>query len=410
MKTIFAKIGILMTLIFSFLFSLIVPNSVSALNPGDIYVQNAEISNISLNNHILSFDVENKSDVEVEAVADFTYKYTYWVEDTLVGELKQSDNSFARDGSKFVIQLDEKVVGVTIYKVRFKTPTSYITLDTNGTNSVGDCENTVKINWVQLDKGEILSNKSEKVYAGQDLYIQYSYNAFYFNFTDLIVDDVIDVDLRYYFYTNTYEKQKLLGFITLYERSSNSDKEEKLYDVSQTDSVYQGWEDENFIIQLKCLYGNCTDTYKKYAIEVSDRENYQWKINLPTTVIRSSEGGGNTWIQTEIIEQADITTISYVIDGKEFIDIPVYQESTGFVYMPEYDRGPSIPWWIWLILGVVVLGILSIIFKPIFRGVKALFKIIWKLIVVIYFILKWTICLPITLIVRHAKNKDDDLW
>lgn len=409
MKTIFTKMGILMTLIFSFLFSLIVPSDVSALNPGDIYVQNATISNIALTNHILSFDVENKSDVEVEAVADFTYKYTYWVEDTLVGELKQADDSFTRDGSKFVIQLDEKVVGVTIYKVRFKTSTSFITLDTNGTNSVGDCENTIKLNWVQLDKGEILSTNSEKVYAGQDVYVEYIYNAFYFNFTDLVVDDVIDVDLRYYFYTNTYEKYKL-WFITFSEKSYNSDKEEIKYDVSQTDSVYQGWEDENFITQLKCLYGNCSDTYKKYAIESSDRENYQWKINLPTTVKRSSEGGGSTWIQTEIIEQADITTISYIIDGKEFIDIPVYQESSGFVYMPEYDRGFSIPWWIWLILGVAVLGILSIIFKPIFRGIKVLFKIIWKLIVIIYFILKWTIFLPITLIVRHVKNKDDDIW
>ena len=411
MKTIFTKMGILMTLIFSFLFSLIVPNTVNALEAGDIYEQHATINNISLVNHVLSFDVKNASDIDVVEVSGFTYKYTYWVEDTLVGELKQDDNSFTRDGSKYVIQLDEKVVGVTIYKVRFKTNNSYITLDTNGTNIVGNCANTKKINWVQLDKGKILSDKSEKIYAGQDLYIEYVYNSFYFNFSELVVDDVIDVDMRYYLYTNTYEKYKFLWW-NVSEKSENTDPVEHKYEVAQTDSLYQGWEDENFIIYLKCLYGNCTDTYKRYAIEKSDNDMYQWKINLPTTAIRSSSGGGHTWIETEIIEQADITTMSYIIDGKEFIDIPVYQESSGFVYMPEYSRN-GLPWWFWLIVvGIILLiiGILAIIFKPIGKGIIFIFKLIWWIIVAIYYVLKWTIFLPITLIVRHVRNKDDDVW
>ena len=398
MKTIFAKMGILMTLIFSFLFTAFSPNTAKALEDGENYQTEIVLTSFNkTNDETIQFTTANKYDVIA-----LTYVYTYYSENNvLVENLVQRSKDFTKVDDytyKFAVSPDWQ--GVKLYKIQYYfNSDAWADKFTNGFREWGNMDSKYKMNYVEISAVEL----KKEIVSGSDWDNNAIYhNKLYFKFADLNPDEVTKVVADF----ETHVNHKVLWGIKWSDNYKNYENYEINSEITPTTSQ-----------KLKDWWGG---SYKKYEIFKSDDSNYDWYVYLIDTAITSTHVFGsllNMDYQETVIENASIIKISYISEGHYYNDVPVLSPDSGWIHF-EQTVGPNanseLPWWIWLIIvgvGLMIIGILALICKPIAKGIAIIFKGIWYLLVAIYYILKWTIFLPITLIVRHVKKKeDDDLW
>ena len=124
MKTIFAKIGILMTLIFSFLFS-----SFNSVFINASYVEEEkEYNQVALTDVVYSNNAITIKLKEMKEVVAITYEYAYLNEDNVkVSELGIAKNITTSNNITytFLNETSEELIGVKIWKVQFKETDLY---------------------------------------------------------------------------------------------------------------------------------------------------------------------------------------------------------------------------------------------------------------------------------------------
>lgn len=408
MKKIFSKIGILAILIFSFLLSFFQTTPIKAANDTIEYQTYVNVSYITRKDNLITVNLLEEYDV-----IDFTYEYTYYLNEILVSELVKNSIDFQMiDKTTFTFSVNKNVEGVKLWKVKYLTSNN-IWADKQckgGILSVGNMNSSYKKNYVVIeDNLKLVKTETGRSTDGTYSFINYK-NVVHFNFKDLVVDEIEKITLDYSQYTH---KEYLWN---LYSKNTNH-KNIADYEVEKEDYIVSGGLAQRIIDKLGLM------TAKRYKIQKSDLEGYDWAVELPTTSKRM-DATASTRIET-IIQNASVTKISYWSEGQYYEDIPVLGSDTGWVYATEKE--PNFDFWKWLIeminkivdffggnvvaviifFVIVVFIIVSLIKLGIKKTFQGIFWIIEKIVSIIISLLKFIICLPFVILKKIFGKKQE---
>lgn len=367
MKKILLKVGILFTLVLSFLFSFFSSNIVGASNYETIET-NVDITEISREENTIYFTL--KDDLEVKSL---TYEYTTYVEDVLFGRLIKSTTDFDKINEyKYSFDVADDVVGVKIHLIEWlHDEIGYIDDGTIGNNYVGNVNADLREHYVFIS-ADLYTKENYNSYAnGLGLKGMYTVtNRLYFNFEDLDVDSVTEVDVKYKQYTHVVEPKYLF-----WSKSYNTEVIDKTY----TASIYNNEDYDFWKTLLISISGGVGMTNEYIEIGKSDRDGYQWFISLPDTSYKKTTYNS---YRKDVISSVQIFEISYIDDGVFYEDVDVVQDPTEFV---KYQEGDNVPWWIllfitilnWLLeyYWVILIGIVVVIVFSIINGILKIFRL-----------------------------------
>lgn len=433
MKTIFAKMGILMTLIFSFLFSSFGGNFVyasSSVNQETIYNKVA-LTEVVYANNAITVKLKEKRNVVA-----FTYEYAYINADGV----KVSELATAKDigttnnvSYTFLNTTGEDLVGIKVWKVQFKeTDTYFPDWMSEGSNSwsaegTTGIDGAIRLKLLQVTKNQLkydITNECKEFDKAWDVVwnddICEGALTLYFSFDNeeqnIIIDSIYELKATatYYDLVTTY-KWALPSKIDSVEKTNQKNVE--LHLKSENKASFTTI--EGIVVENMPIIGESKNPdYDWYAIfETAEG------IQLGLEVEREGFLGARRVDIEHKLDEVAIFWIKYIYDG-EFYESEVLDFGTGIhVYTVVEDENwfdkliDAIDWlianWWKVLIGIVVAiilvwGLIKFGIKAIIVGIGYILKYLF---IAIWFILKWTIFLPITLIVRHVKKKeDDDLW
>lgn len=336
MKKMFCKIGILFTLILSFLFSFFSSSSVSANSNYETIETNVDITETSREENTIYFTL--KDDLEVKSI---TYEYTIYVEDVLFGRLIKGTTDFDKINEyKYSFDVADDVEGVKIHLVEWlHDEIGYIDDGTTGNNYVGNVNADLREHYVFIS-ADLYTKETYNHYAA-NLGMRGMYtvtNRLYFNFEDLDVDSVTEVDVKYKQYTHVVEPKYLF-----WSKSHNTEVVDKTY----TASIYNNEDYDFWKTLLISISGGVGMTNEYIEIGKSDRDGYQWFISLPHTSYKKISYNS---YRKDVISSVQIFEISYIDDGEFYEDVDVVQDPTEFV---KYEEGDNVPLWLEILLAIL---------------------------------------------------------
>lgn len=354
------------------------------------------------------------------SVIDITYEYTYYKNNTLVGGLAQESSEFSKiDDYTYSFEVSDNIVGIKLHKVK------YVVEDKNGiwtndpvigtTTSVGEIEPEYREH-VLIKDGTLFTDKIGSYRLSTTDFVTYS-NKLYFNFEELIVEQVTKATVNYHYYVAVEEPSWLF-----FTKSYNAGDENRTYEADVNNNV----EEEYSAVQatLACaVFADCDGKYSRIEIEESDRDGYQWYVRLPDTTYTHVTYNSN---RREVIDNAYAVKISYWDNETYYEDVNVLMDPSGWVEYEEGDNTPGIlknisdfldrilTWIeanitiICIIIVIIVFVIICIIVGSIAKVIKAIFKFIKWIIIALYRIIKYTIGLPLVIIARQEKKKKEN--
>lgn len=405
MKKVFSKIGLLMILVFSFLISFFQPISIKAVDDFLNVQTYVNVSDINRNDNLITVKLQEEYEI-----IDFTYEYTYYLNDILVSELIKNSTEFnliAKD--TFTFSVNESVKGVKLWKIKYLTENN-IWADKQCKGDilqVGNMDSLYKKNYVEIEDGlELVKTRIGESTDGTYSFIYYK-NVVHFNFKGLVVDEIEKITLDYSQYVHTEYLWNLFSKDTNYKNVVD-------YEVEKEDYIVSGGVTGRILDKLGLM------TAKRYKIQKSDVEGYDWAVELPQTYKRM-DTAASTRSET-VLQNASVTKISYWSQGEYYEDILVLSPDTGWV---KYEHKKETIWDkiltffeklynlcgnnIFITAGVIIL-IICIIIALIKIGIKkiilGLYYLIEKLVIFIIKLLKWIICLPFKLIRKIFKKQE----
>ena len=336
MKKMFCKIGILFTLILSFLFSFFSSSSVSDSSNYETIETNVDIAETLREENKIYFTL--KDDLEVKSI---TYEYTTYVEDVLFGRLIKGTTDFDKiNDYKYSFDVADDVEGVKIHLVEWlHDEIGYIDDRTTGNNYVGNVNADLREHYVFIS-ADLYTKENYNSYAdGLGLKGMYTVtNRLYFNFEDLDVDSVTEVDVKYKQYTHVVEPKYLF-----WSKSYNTEVIDKTY----TASIYNNEDYDFWKTLLISISGGVGMTNEYIEIGKSDRDGYQWFVSLPDTSYQKITYNN---YRKDVISSVQIFEISYIDDGVFYEDVDVVQDPTEFV---KYEEGDNVPLWLEILLAIL---------------------------------------------------------
>lgn len=402
MKKVFPKIGIVAILIFSFLLSFFQPTSIKAIDDSLNVQTYVNVSYINRSDDLITVKLQKEYEI-----IDFTYEYTYYLNDILVSELIKNSTEFElTEKDTFTFSVDESVQGVKLWKIKYLAEDN-IWADKQckgGILQVGNMDSLYKKNYVEIEDGlKLVKTRIGESTDGTYSFIYYK-NVVHFNFKELVVDEIEKITLDYSQYVHTEY------LWNLYSKNTNH-KNINDYEVEKEDYVVSGGLAERILDKLGVMIA------KRYKIQESNIEGYDWAVELPQTYKRM-DAVASTRTET-ILQNASVTKISYWSQGEYYEDIPVLSPDTGWVLMPEKQaKFDFLEWLIEDFFGgniltavacivliiVIIIALIKIGIKKIFQGIC---WVIEKIVNVILKLLKCILMLPIVIIKKIIIKKQE---
>lgn len=379
-------------------------------------------------------------------VKNMTYEYTHYVDDVLESDIV-TEAPRQLSPTEYVIDLPSGTVGVKVWKVMHQVEADYYKNKyTEGPNSVGDLSSVKKKNYITVTSDKLVAyeystqnfNLPWYMWSPVGLYLTVGDYLFreetsasytwYFNI-DREIDEIIDVDITY----ATFEYSEILwGTI-------ESKHDYKTHGPMKITAEQQVFDYARFIefaeneCGLDFAGGTCNNKlkeqteeyFKKSAVGASsyvDNEgnSYDWYVQVTLDdLLKENNILWGAVENKEYLQEVTLLNISYYFEGQEYFDVSVLDEDTGeaniipdpspidlFVNFIDdvFDwAGNAIEWlknhsWIiWTVLAIII-----------FLLIVWLWRIVKPILMLVWFILKWTILLPGTITYYVIKKKQTE--
>jgi len=404
MKKIFSKLGILMTLIFSFLLSFFPNSKVSAANSPEIYTTYVDIVSTTRSGDTITFVTKDK----LKEVLSITYEYTYYVNDVLTGYLAYRTEEFKKvNDSTYSFDVESNVIGVKIHTVRYVVADKdgiWTDDQTTGNNYIGDVNAKYRKHFVEIEDIHLEVTNGHTVHLTTTYSIQTIFNRVYFNFKDLDVEKVTAASVDYHYYE--HHVRPSINIFNGFKKETNTAHENRTYNATVDNNKEYDYSLGQSVLMC-AVHADCDGKYKRIEIDVSDKEEYDWYIQLPDTAYESHGINNST---RQVIDNAQIVKISYWDDGTFYKDVTTLSPNTGWIEYEETEK-PEIPTWLIILMiaiGLFTLGLIAMFVKPVFNGIKVIVVGVWRIIKTIFkilwFIIKYTIGLPIVILIRSKEK------
>ena len=390
-KTFISKLGIMFTLIFSFLLNFITTSSlVSAKDVAEEVNYRIDVTSISRSDNKITIVTANKLNFK-----EVTYEYTHYVDEDLISELVvNSSNINVINNTTFSFDVNSDVVGVRVWKIKYQDENgSYPNLFLNGNTIVGNVESSLKHNYVEvtsdkLEKYLVNSYKDIKVVHGHapntsTTYESYSY-TWYFNL-DTDIDSIDKVTVEYHLHEH-YEESFLW------------------FTIKNSDTYYP----HTSTINSDTVVNDYINGGVRYAIGNTDRSDYNYYVQVLlddfAPVIQQAQ---KKWTTT--VDGLALIKISYYLNGDYYNDIPVLDENTNWTEYHQVDNTPAFIkailaffdwvsnnlWIVYILLAALLIGLLA----PLFKIFTLILKGLW-------YLLKYTIGLPFIIFGSRKEKKE----
>lgn len=314
-------------------------------------------------------DIKHLSDIKIDyAVVEFAYMR----DDNKLSELK----TFEVKNNKFEIK--SNVIAIKLHQIKTLVKQTYYTYATAGKNTIGTFEDVTRINIVEIETVDILSNDYHEPLwniPGAPVGQQYHYWEFYFNF-DKPHDKIRSATLNYVAYT----RQAIIPYVWVRE------------------------------------YGHTNVSEKVLDTEHIDKANAMYKLEKNTTssvnsdyVIRFAKSASGLFKNLNMVENVAMVQIEYLIDGEfivaDVINDPMTPDDDNLNWLLRFIEQfrkfiNSINWdnaltyvlvFLAVIIGIPLLMLLISIIGLVFKVIKVIVKLIIVSIKNIFKILKWAI-------------------
>lgn len=440
-RKIIAIVGLLIVMISSAI-NIIIPKNMASASSSSYEQSYVAIEDIYREDNELHVILKDEL-----LVKDMTYEYSHYVDEVFESDLvvvapKQLTTK------EYVIELPIDTVGVKVWKVKHQIEDDYFKNKyTTGKNSVGDINTIQKKNYITVTADKLVAYE----YSTQDFEMPWymwtplglqltvgdylfreetsaSY-IWYFNI-DKKIDRIIDVNITY----ATFEYSEILwGTIeSKHDYKSHGpmkiNADQQVFDYAK---FIEYAEDE---CDLDFAGGTCNNKlkeqgeeyFKRSAIGASDYETYDWYVQVTLDdLLKENNVLWGAYENKEYLQEVTLLNISYYFEGEEYFDVNVLDEDTGELnIIPDESPLDKIVgainsvydwiddcidwikdhvWIIWFILGLIIVGLIIKFWRLSF----AIINTIWE-------ICKWTIFLPITLIVaivntiREEKREEEE--
>lgn len=422
MKTMFTKIGILMTLIFSFFFSVIATNNKVSAIGGNVEtgVDYVEITSIQVDGRKVTFTTK-----EAKVIYKVMYELVFVNKDgDNEADLITIDNSVitTSDNKSFSFVVNRDFVGIRIHRIQYRrsSDTDKPMNTASGSREWGDLNSIKQKNYIYISSDDLQEYEYCSSSLAKNTSHCMSFYTLFFNLDTVDVKEIIDISFSYA--VKTYEDTHVI--------KNESDVNTYTYDnVKVINNVDYGYnidyvrdylsDGKNVSsLQWKLLFADQDEgisalldagILNKSPIGLNKNGNgYKYYLSPLNFTTYSEEGWwGATYYNEELQEVSIITMSYYTTEGYKMEDIPVLDYDTGWVAW-EPDDDPfskliEIVDWIvanfWKILIGIVCGGL-IIMGVIKFGLSAILKLIWL-------VIKYTIGLPFVLIGNLLDKREE---
>ena len=342
MKKKLFKVGLLFTMIFSFLLPLLNINTTVASAKEEI-VENIELTKTERKDNTISFTTKEEYSIE-----EVTYEIVYYGEDNQkYADLVRGAEVTKINDFVYSFEVSEDIVGVKVWQLEFFVSTGYTRLlQTSGNNYVGEIDAIYKKNYVEVttDKLEVLFDDEDECDAAffgtstcEKIYV------FYFNL-DTVIDRIIKLDMRYSIKT---EKKTWWGinnetWTKSYEVTL--DHTQQVTDYEAAGEYFSNWYETNknnvSTIEALAEAEHAKNTFKRDVLGANINGNgYDWYIQpLLDVSLYDKEYIASSGYQKQDLQEVAIIKMSYYAQGEYFEDIPVLDEPTGWISYEEDSR------------------------------------------------------------------------
>lgn len=422
MKKFISKTGIVLALLFSFLFSLVGGSSpVSAVNESETVKETVEVAETIRDNNTIIFTLSERL-----AVESIIYQFTYTADNGVKYAELVTDGKVTKIGDyKYSFNVSNSVIGVKIWKVKYAITSDYFKDKvTTGNNYVGDYNTYYKKNYIEVisDKLDHIDSCVDNVGFFTDI-CQKTY-VFYFNL-DTEIDEIVNLSLEYSIKehkktwwglnesnsVNSYEvkldhNQKVLDMenpeLEIYLRSEEFfEKLNGLNDVATEEEV------------INYIYGD----YLRPVLGKNQKNNgYDWYVQ-PLLDLQLVDKEYALWSgeQEQVLQEVAIIKMSYITHGEYYENVPVLDEDTGWVKFKSEETNKVKEffeilcelikeyWYVSIPVMLVIIVFLPEIIKGIVLGVVWLTR---NIVIGVLKLIKFIITIPFEIFKGEKKEKE----
>ena len=339
MKRYISKVGIILTLVFSFLLTIIYSStSISASTSSEIVKETVELTSTERDENVVTFTT--KSIYNIDSI---TYQIVYYGEDDLKYADLISDAKVNKiTDKKYSFDVSNEIIGVKIWKIKYLVSADYYKNKmTTNKNSVGDVDAIYKKNYIEVttDKLDVLFSETNSFLSGfeTDKII-----VFYFNL-DTKIDKIIELSLEY---SIKKEKKAWWGIdteVTTKSYTAELDHTQQVLDYDTAYNAYLEWllanPDSTWQEQAE-VRKDFLNKYKRAVLGANKKDNgYKWYVQpLLDIKLTDKDYFAGSGYYREDLQEVALVKMSYYAQGEYFEDIPVLDEDTGWIKYTEEKK------------------------------------------------------------------------